>query len=132
MELVTQSNLGQTQELSSTAQTLSGEAARLSGLVKVLLVTYTGKDRRGSRSDANYKGPERRGRENRRSEIPGADAGSGGESRERRGGSVVEADAGAGERRGGERAGERRERREPPVLAMTANGRAQNDSFEEF
>jgi len=63
MDRVTQSSSAQTQELSSTARSLSGQAERLTELVSVLSLEYSGRDRRGSgpRDGAVHRGRDRRG-----------------------------------------------------------------------
>jgi methyl-accepting chemotaxis protein len=67
VDRVTRANSAQTQNLASTSETLSRQSTRLSELVGVLLLNYTGKDRRGSggnrRGQPAYAGPERRSRD---------------------------------------------------------------------
>ena len=76
MDQITQSNSAQTEQLATTAQSLSGQSARLSELVGILVLNYAGEDRRGSRRPANYGGRERRSRDNRQPSRQGTDLNS--------------------------------------------------------
>jgi methyl-accepting chemotaxis protein len=130
MDEVTQSNSAQTQDLSSTAQTLSRQATRLTELVGVLLLNYTGKDRRGSggrRGELTYSGPDRRSRDSGKPGAPHSASPVAAEQRQRAG-PVSGAAAGPSPTREVGSA----PRTPEPSLATASAGRGRDDNFEVF